>query len=195
MAVKVQTATGETFVSTRLKVGDYVQVTAAFADASPASAYIGRVGVIHEDDDSTIPFRVYYKDISESQWFRERELILAPAELQTIDSIKHTVLDILDGKVFYTPDGTKIHMQEGILKYGEKLLNLERLVVTPLTSISPIDPPFEIDPIRGTHCQVWNSEDDKNSNIYRLITGYDYYEDYKFTSSDRFGWKYAVPVK
>lgn len=193
MAVKVQTATGETFVSSRLKVGDCVQVTAAFADSSPASAYIGRVGVIQIDDGSSFPFYVHYKDISESRWFREGELVLAPLELQTIDSIKHTILEILDGKVFYAPDGTKIHMQEGILKYGEELLNLEKLAGTPLTSKFPNEPPFEIDSIKGTHCEVWDFDDDEHE--YALITGYYANHAYKFKANDLSQWKYAKPVK
>lgn len=193
MAVKVQTATGETFVSSRLKVGDTVQVSPKFIEDIPESIYVGKVGILEIDDCSTIPFSVYYKEIPEPHWFREKELILAPKESQSIDSIKHTVLDILDGKVFYTPDGTKIHMQEGILKYGEELLNLEKLVGTILTSKSPNEPPFEIDPVKGTHCEVWNFEEDDCE--YALIVGYTPTAVYKFTANNLTYWRYAKPVK
>lgn len=193
MAVKVQTATGETYESPRLKVGDTVRVSPKFAHYNPKSIYVGRVGVIQIDDGSSFPFYVHYKDISESRWFREGELVLAPLELQTIDSIKHTILEILDGKVFYAPDGTKIHMQEGILKYGEELLNLEKLAGTPLTSKFPNEPPFEIDSIKGTHCEVWDFDDDEHE--YALITGYYANHAYKFKANDLSQWKYAKPVK
>ena len=192
MAVKVQTATGETFVSSRLKVGDCVQVTPEFAHYNPKSVYVGKVGTIQVADDSSLPFYVYFKDAPVPQWFREKELILAPPELQTIDSIKHTVLDLLDGKVFYTPNGTKIHMQEGILKYGEALLNLEKLVGTPLTSEYPKSPPFKIDPVKGTHCEVWDSEEDDCE--YALIVGYTPTAVYKFTANNLTYWRHAKPV-
>jgi hypothetical protein len=192
MSVKVQTKTGENFVSSRLKIGDSVQVTEGFAHYNPKCIYVGKVGILQVADDSEIPFQVYYRDIAKSHWFRKDELILAPPEFQSIDSIKHTILEIMDGKVFYTEDGTKIHMQDGILKYGEALLNLEKLVGTPLTSGYPKSPPFEIDPIKGTHCEVWNFPDDDRE--YALIIGYLDTAAHKFAANNLTYWRHAKPV-
>lgn len=192
MSVKVQTATGETFVSSRLKIGDSVQVTEGFAHYNPKCIYIGKVGILQVDDSSQIPFQVYYRDIAKSQWFREDELILASPEFQGIDSIKHTILELLDGKVFYAPDGTKVHMQKGILKYGEALLNLEKLVGTPLTSKHVKAPPFEIDPVKGTHCEVWDFPEDDHE--YALIIGYLDTAVHKFAANNLTYWRHAKPV-
>lgn len=179
-----------------LEVGSTVQVTESYIRRYPNSTYIGKIGTISKIDLSDIPFRAAFPDANDYDWFRVGELeLVTPESPLCLNNIKYIVLELMDGKVYYTPNGTKVYREKGMLKFGKSPLDLEKLVGVQLSVTDNSKPPFDIDKVRGTHCQVWDTLDGKKEGMYCLVNNYVPTDEYKFKTTGGISWKYAVPVK
>ena len=184
-------------MSKRITVNDKVKFTEAFFCSNTShSKFRGMIGTVVTDDASDIPYEILFTG-EYTLWARANEVTLDYSDTETFTTYSaHKLLALLlKGNVLYTTNGTKVHNKDGELMFNKSPLNWTKVVDLPLSTANPDKTPFDIDELRGTHCQVWDTEVDKNDNIYRLINGYVPFRTYKFRAIEGTIWKNAVPVK
>ena len=75
----------------RLKVGDKIRVI----DDEGYSKITNKIGILTEDDGSWRLYKVYFEDINENHWLREKQIKLAKLT-------KQELLDMPAGTIIYT---------------------------------------------------------------------------------------------
>ena len=157
--------------------------------------YKGKVGKVIVDDKSYKPYKVQMSD-GITFWAYTSEVTLVAVDMQSFTTYSvHKLLSILlKGEVLYTANGTKVHNKDGVLMFNKSPLNWNKVIDLPLSYTEPSKPdPFTIDKVMGTHCKVW--DDDENDFTFELINGYIPDASCKYKAVSGLRWKNAVPVK
>lgn len=97
---------------------------------------------------------------------------------------------LVEGKVFYTREGVEVKLSDRQFSFGKDKLDLNKLVNTPLSLVRPV--PFEIDPVKGRHCFVW--DDDKKQGKYAVVIYISDDVDYPYVTTGSVNYKNAEPA-
>ena len=106
-------------------------------------------------------------------------------------SINTLITQLLKGTVLYTENNTEVRFTNNQFWFGKSKLDFDKIMDVPL-SIVKQGCSFPIDPVKGTHCKVW--DDDPTMASYALIGKYNIGHIYPFRTLKGTGWKYAEPV-
>lgn len=97
---------------------------------------------------------------------------------------------LVQGTVFYTRDGVEVKLSDRKFSFGKDKLDLNKLVNTPLSLVRPV--PFEIDPVKGRHCFVW--DDDKRQGKYAVVIYISDDSEYPYVTTGSVNYKHAEPA-
>ena len=97
---------------------------------------------------------------------------------------------LVQGTVFYTREGIEVKLSDRQFSFGKDKLDLNKLVNTPLSLVRPV--PFEIDPVKGRHCFVW--DDDKRQGKYAVVIYISNDSEYPYVTTGSTNFKNAEPA-
>lgn len=107
---------------------------------------------------------------------------------------KYTLIDLVEllvqGSTFYTREGVKVKLSDRQFTFGKCKLDLNKIVHIPLSLKRPV--PFEIDPIKGRHCFVW--DDDKRQGKYEVVIYISDDSEYPYVTTGSVNYKNAEPA-
>ena len=120
--------------------------------------------------------------------------IVSIVEEQEPEYCKYTLIDLVElliqGNVFYTREGVKVKLSDRQFSYGKDKLDLNKIVHIPLSLKRPV--PFEIDPVKGRHCFVW--DDDKKQGKYAVVIYISDDKEYPYVITGSVNYKNAEPA-
>lgn len=120
--------------------------------------------------------------------------IVSIVEKQEPEYRKYTLIDLVElliqGSTFYTHEGIKIKLSDRQFIYGKDKLDLNKIVHIPLSLVRPA--PFEIDPVKGRHCFVW--DDDKRQGKYAIVIYISDDSEYPYVTTGSVNYKNAEPA-
>ena len=155
-----------------------------------------KVTIISNDSDVSYPFNSAYTRYTRyGKYFcgsnaDDQDLVaeyVEPVQKPLLD-INYLVEDLIAGKVFYTEEGNKVHMDKGKLMFDTKNLDLNKIVHVELYSRMWLAD----HPLVNKVCKVWDSN--KDNCKYGVVTKVWSDRQYKYVLSTGSEWQNAELV-